>query len=69
MASPCILKIDQRSIEMGDQKVALVACTRLTQGARGEDHSPYRLRHTCVRFMLRYGNGLGLLMLARNART
>jgi len=41
----------------------------LRKGPRDENRSLYSLRHTCIMCRLLYGEGLDLLILARNART
>ncbi len=41
----------------------------LYYGQYGQSRSLYCLRHTAITFRLRYGNGIDLITLARNART
>lgn len=41
----------------------------LYYGQYGQTRSVYCLRHTAITFRLRYGNGIDLITLARNART
>ncbi len=41
----------------------------LYYGQYGQTRSLYCLRHTAITFRLRYGNGIDLITLARNART
>jgi hypothetical protein len=65
--------------EIRDRKVAmmiidlqfrrLLEATGLRHGKRGQIRTLYSLRHTSIMFRLRYGRGIDLLTLARNART
>lgn len=43
--------------------------TNLYYGQYGQARSLYSLRHTAITFRLRYGSGIDLITLARNART
>lgn len=65
--------------EIRDRKVAMMAIdlqfrrlleqAGLRYGKRGQIRTLYSLRHTSIMFRLRYGRGIDLLTLARNART
>ena len=47
----------------------VLGLTGLKDGAHGQARSMYSFRHSSITFRLLYGQGIGLLTLARNART